>query len=86
MCAPLSSACNVSTARHIERRLFKMRELRGAGVVEVNHIATELNPADLYTKILPRATFERHRANVLNVAGDEAAAAALGLQRPFKLK
>ena len=66
LCHRYTSAQNT---RHIQRRLFKMRELRGEGVVAVNHIPTELNPADLFTKILPRATFERHRSNVLNTSG-----------------
>ena len=66
LCHRYTSAQNT---RHIQRRLFKMRELRGEGVVAVNHIPTDLNPADLFTKILPRATFERHRSNVLNTSG-----------------
>lgn len=41
-------------ARHVDRKLFKMRELRGAGFVVVRHIPGETNPADLYTKILSR--------------------------------
>ena len=53
-------------SRHVDRKMFKMRELRGAGVVEVNHIPTDKNPADLFTKVLSRQVFERHRATVLN--------------------
>ena len=55
--------------RHIDRKLFKMRELRGAGIVSVKLIPTETNPADLFTKVLSRQTFERHRATTLNLAG-----------------
>ena len=47
-----------------------MRELRGAGTVVVRHIAGELNPADLFTKVLTRQTFEKHRKVVLNLPGD----------------
>ena len=43
-----------------------MRELRGAELVTVSHVPTEQNPADLFTKILPRAVFEKHRATVMN--------------------
>eukprot|EP00966_Prymnesium_polylepis_P169414 3917202-Prymnesium_polylepis.1 len=49
--------------------MFKMRELRGAGVVTVEHVPTELNAADLFTKILSRQVFEKHRRTVLNLAG-----------------
>jgi len=63
LCHRFSSAQN---SRHVDRKMFKMRELRGAGTVEVNHISTELNPADLFTKILGRQVFEKHRATVLN--------------------
>ena len=47
-----------------------MRELRGAGRVVVRHIPGDTNPADLFTKILPRHQFEKHRKAVLNLAGD----------------
>ena len=53
-------------SRHVDRKQFKMRELRGAGKVEVCHIPTEQNPADLFTKVLGRQVFEKHRATVLN--------------------
>ena len=45
-----------------------MRELRGAGVVKVKHVPTDINPADLFTKVLGRQPFERHRHTVLNLA------------------
>ena len=49
-----------------------MRELRGAGLVAVKHVATESNPADLFTKVLSRQVFEQHRRTVLNAAGGDA--------------
>ena len=63
LCHRFTSAQN---SRHVDRKLFKMRELRGAGEVTVDHVPTELNPADLMTKILKRQVFERHRRTVLN--------------------
>ena len=57
-------------SRHVDRKLFKMRELRGAGTVALRHIPGETNPADLFTKILTRQPFEKHRKVVLNVPGD----------------
>ena len=50
--------------------MFKMRELRGAGRVVVRHIPGVSNPADLFTKILDRQSFEKHRKTVLNLPGD----------------
>ena len=47
-----------------------MRELRGAGRVVVRHVPGESNPADLFTKILTRQPFEKHRKVVLNLPGD----------------
>ena len=63
LCNRFTTAQN---SRHVDRKVFKMRELRGAGVVNVKHIPTERNPADLFTKVLGRQVFERHRATVLN--------------------
>ena len=57
-------------SRHVDRKMFKMRELRGAGVVTVRHIPGDTNPADLFTKILSRQPFEKHRKYVLNTPGD----------------
>ena len=46
LCHRFTSAQN---SRHVDRKLFKMRELRGEGRVVVRHIPGETNPADLYT-------------------------------------
>ena len=67
LCHRFTSAQN---SRHVDRKLFKMRELRGAEVVTVRHIAGTSNPADLFTKILSRQPFEQHRKFVLNLPGD----------------
>ena len=50
--------------------MFKMRELRGAAVVTVRHIPGVDNPADIFTKILSRQPFEKHRKFVLNLPAD----------------
>ena len=63
LCHRFTSAQN---SRHIDRKLFKMREMRGAGIVTVEHVPTELNPADIFTKILSRQVFEKHRRTILN--------------------
>ena len=67
LCHRFSSAQH---SRHIDRKMFKMRELRGNDIVEVRHVPTEFNPADIFTKILSRQPFERHRKTILNLHGD----------------
>ena len=51
--------------------MFKMRELRGAGVVDVRHISGTENPADVFTKVLPPQVFHKHRKFVMNLHGEE---------------
>ena len=53
-------------SRHIDRKLFKMRELRGAGRVTVKYVPTDDNTADFFTKVLNRQPFEKHRKTVFN--------------------
>eukprot|EP00966_Prymnesium_polylepis_P291579 6734494-Prymnesium_polylepis.1 len=64
LCHRFTSAQN---SRHVDRKLFKMREMRGAGIVMVELVPTEINPADIFTKILSRQVFEKHRKKVLNI-------------------
>ena len=54
-------------SRHIERKGFKMRELHFDGVVKLIHVPTEEMVADLLTKPLPDAAFERHRKTAMNL-------------------
>ena len=50
--------------------MYKMRELRGAALVTVKYVPTDDNTADLFTKILSRQPFEKHRRTVLNLAAE----------------
>ena len=52
---------------HIDRKLFKLREMRGAGMVEVKYVATDENTADVFTKILDRVPFTKLRKLVMNL-------------------
>ena len=59
-----------TNTRHVERKYFKMRELRGSGLVRVSLVPTETNEADIFTKPLDRIPFERCRDAIMNrVAG-----------------
>ena len=75
LCHRFTSAQN---SRHVDRKLFKMRELRGSGLVTIKHIPGETNPADLFTKILSRQPFEKHRKFVLNLPAGSAVSRLLG--------
>ena len=70
MTQPPLGFTSAQNSRHVDRKLFKMRELRGAGVVRVRHIPGESNPADLFTKIRTRQPFEKHRKYVMNLPGN----------------
>ena len=65
LCHRYSSAQN---SRHIDRKVFKMRELRGAEIVNVNLVVGDSNPADLFTKIVSKQLFEKFRKFVLGLA------------------
>ena len=67
LCHRYSSAQH---SRHIDRKLFKMREMRGAGEVEVRYLATDENTSDIMTKVLNTQPFKKHRKTMLN-GGDE---------------
>ena len=62
--------CSRSTAgknsRHVERKVFKMRELRREGKVRLVLVPTAEMSADMLTKPLDDATFRRHRDFVMN--------------------
>ena len=67
LCHRFTSAQN---SRHIDRKLYKMRELRGAGLVDVKYVPTDENTADIFTKILDRQPFEKHCRTLLNQAAE----------------
>ena len=56
--------CAAGSTKHINRRAYKMRELRGAGKIVLKLIATADNIADLFTKVWLRQPFEKLRAKV----------------------
>ena len=55
-------------SRHVDRRYFKVRELGFEGALRVEHVDTAENAADLLTKPLPVAAFEKHTKRVMNLA------------------
>ena len=56
-----------ANSRHIERKVFKMKELRVRGMVKVVLIPTAENSADILTKALDTKTFKKHRAAIMNL-------------------
>ena len=55
-------------SRHIERRYLKVRELAAEEELVVIYVQTDANPADVLTKPLDRATFERHTSTLFGSA------------------
>ena len=51
-----------------------MRELRGHGKVNVGHVPTDKNPADMFTKVLGRQVFEKYRKWVMNTPANRGVA------------
>ena len=54
-------------AKHIDTRVYRVRELASGETPEVAvyKIAGEYQPADIFTKGLPRVAFERHRRTLM---------------------
>ena len=53
-------------SKHIDRKMHKMREMRGAKMVTVKYIPTGDNTTDMWTKVLSRQPFEKHRRKAFN--------------------
>lgn len=47
--------------RHVELKCYYLHDLVKSNTIELQHIGTEENSADLMTKALPRTSFEKHR-------------------------
>ena len=53
--------------RHVERRVFKMRELKAKKLVNLKLVKTGDTPADIFTKSLPYDFFKKFRAFSMNI-------------------
>ena len=67
-------------SRHVERKVFKMRELQFARVVRLTLVPTDDMVADILTKPLPDATFLKHRATVFSARAAAAATATARME------
>ena len=47
--------------RHLDTRYFKIRDYIRDLSIRVRHIGTKFNPADFFTKALPKNDFSRYR-------------------------
>ena len=56
-----------SSTRHVERRVFKMRELVGARKINLVLVRTAEMWADFLTKLVDLSTFERCRSKLMNL-------------------
>ena len=58
---------HLTKAKHILRRSFFIRELVNEARVEVKHVRSENNTADIFTKPLQKRSFLKHRSTMLNM-------------------
>ena len=63
-CAP--NPQSKTRLKHVDTRQMKTSEYIASGLLQVHHISTHMQPADIFTKPLARILFERHR-NALGV-------------------
>ena len=54
-----------SKLKHIDTRQEWVRILRDRSILTPCHVATDENPADMYTKILTKDVFVRHRDRIM---------------------
>ncbi len=53
--------------KHIDIKYHHVRELVEKGEIEIQHLSTEKQPADMLTKNLPKTTYEKHRRFIMNL-------------------
>ena len=63
----VNSSNVTANSRHIERKVFKMKELCARGIAKVTLVPTAENAADLLTKALETKVFKQHRATIMNL-------------------
>ena len=52
--------------KHIDIKFHKIRERVQTGIVAVEYVASANNTADIFTKALPRETFQRHMRSLVS--------------------
>ncbi len=55
-------------AKHVDTRIYRIRELSESGEVKLFKVAGENQPADIFTKSLPRPSFMKHRSSLMGSA------------------
>ena len=53
-------------AKHIDTRIYRLREMTRDGIILLAKVLTEFQVADIFTKALPTILFERHRSTFLS--------------------
>ena len=52
-------------AKHIDTRIYRIRELSETGEVRIYKVGGENQPSDILTKSLPRPEFEKHHCSLM---------------------
>lgn len=66
-CINVTNRWQYSRLRHIDASFMIVHERVAEGHIHLKHIAGTDNPADLFTKALPKAAFQRHRHTVMGM-------------------
>ena len=62
---------SVGRSRHLAMRAKFLQDCKELGITRVGYIATNDNPADLLTKPLDRAKFQKHRAYLMGLESED---------------
>jgi hypothetical protein len=52
-------------AKHVDTRIYRIRESSESGEVKLCKVSGENQPADILTKSLPRPSFVKHRSSLM---------------------
>ena len=52
-------------AKHIDTRIYHIKEFSESGEVKLYKVADENQPADIFTKSFPRPVFLKHRRSIM---------------------
>ena len=61
----LATGGKQKNSRHYDMEFYALKEFVNKGLIKVNKVSGEENPADFFTKILPGPTFHAYKAQLM---------------------